>query len=104
MGLTNPPKPKVTLRFSEHELEEMTRLLDSYGGKKFFPRSSMVNIALEHLFGSKDDSVFRKCKKHKIKLAIDPPLLIKLNETAKTYSVQRIELIRLAIQRLLTET
>lgn len=94
VDMTNPPKPRVTLRFCEYELEEMKNLLDPYG---IFPRSSMVNIALEHLFGSKNDSVFRKCKKHKVKLTIDEPLLAKLNETAKTYSVQRTDLIRLAI-------
>jgi hypothetical protein len=73
----------------------MNNIVKSYGG---FPRSSMVSIALEHLFGSRDESVFRKCRKHKVKLAINEPLLVKLNETARTYSVQRTDLIRLAIR------
>jgi len=101
--MTNPPKPRITVRLSEYELQEFKDLVDSYGGYGFFPRSSMVNIALEHLFASEDDSVFKKCRKHKTKLAIDPPLLTKLNETAKTYSVQRTELIRLAMRRLQSE-
>jgi hypothetical protein len=93
--MTNPPKPRVRLRFCEYELEEMNSLVEYYGG---LPRSSIVNIALEELFGSKDEFVFRKCKKHKVKLAIDEPLLLKLNETAKIYSVQRTDLIRLAMR------
>jgi hypothetical protein len=101
--MTNPPNPRITIRFSEYELEEMKDLVDCYGGYGFFPRSSMVNIALEHLFASANDSVFRKCKKHKTKLAIDPSLLAKLNETAETYQVQRTDLIRLSIQRLQSE-
>ncbi len=94
-GMTNPPKPRVALRFCEYELGELRELTRSYGG---FPLSSIVNIALEHLFGSPNPSVFAKCKKHKLKLAINEPLIIKLNEMAKTYSVKRSDLIRLAIR------
>ena len=94
-GMTNPPKPRVALRFCEYELGELQELTRSYGG---FPLSSIVNIALEHLFGSPNRSVFAKCKKHKLKLAINEPLIIKLNEMAKTYSVKRSDLIRLAIR------
>jgi len=93
--MTNPPKPRATLRFCEYELEEMNNIVKSYGG---FPRSSIVSIALEHLLGSKDESVFRKCRKHKVKLAINERLLVELNETARTYSVQRTDLIRFAIR------
>ena len=83
------------MRFCEYELEEMNKITESYGG---FPRSGIVSIALNHLIGSEDESVFRKCRKHKVKLAISESLLAKLNETARTHSVQRTDLIRLAIR------
>lgn len=73
----------------------MNNIAAYFGG---FPRSTIVSTALEHLFSSKDESVFRKCKKHRIKLAIGEKLLVKLNETARTYSVHRTDLIRLAIR------
>ena len=82
------------MRFCEYELEEMHHLTRHYGG---FPPKQIVNIALEHLFGFPNQTVSAKCKKHKINFVIDEPLIVKLNEIAKTYSVRRSDLIRLAI-------
>lgn len=81
--MTNPRKPSVILRFCEYELEEIDRLVRTYGG---LPRSSIVNIALETFLHSAKESDFQKCKKRKVSLVIDPDKLNRLTQHAKTYS------------------
>jgi hypothetical protein len=94
-ALTNPRKPSVILRFCEHELEELDRLVHYYGG---FPRSSIVNIALETFLNHAKESDIQSCRKRKVNLVIDRRKFEKLTEYAKTYGVHRTDLIRLAIR------
>ena len=94
-AMTNPRKPSVILRFCEHELEELDRLVHFYGG---FPRSSIVNIALETFLYHARESDIQSCRKRKVNLVIDRGKFEKLTQYAKTYGVHRTDLIRLAIR------
>jgi len=92
--MTNPRKPGVVLRFCEYELEELNRLAKISGD---LPRSSIVNIALEHFLRSPTEADFLKCRKRKVNMIIGPDLLKKLTEKAENHKVHRTDLIRLAI-------
>ncbi len=76
-------------------MEELDRLVHMYGG---LPRSSIVNIALENFLHSPKESDFQICRKRKVSLIIDQPILSKLTEYAKSFGVRRTDLIRLAIR------
>jgi metal-responsive CopG/Arc/MetJ family transcriptional regulator len=93
-GMGGRRRLSVILRFCEYDLEELDSLVRAYGG---FPRSSLVNIAIEEFLHSPRERDFQVCKKRKINLALRPDMLSKLDEYAKTYGVHRTDLIRLAI-------
>jgi metal-responsive CopG/Arc/MetJ family transcriptional regulator len=85
------------VRFCKYELEELDELVQEYGG---FPRSSLVNIAIQEFLHSPKQN-FQKCTKRKVNLALRIKTVEELSNCAKTYKVHRTDLIRLAIRNLI---
>jgi hypothetical protein len=81
------------LPFCEYELEELNHLVRMSG---VLPRSSLVNIALEHLLHDAKELDFQMCKKRGVNLIIDQDKFNRLMHYAKSHGVQRTGLIRLA--------
>ena len=96
-GMNRRRQATVILRFCAYELEEFDRIIQSNWG--IFPRSSVVNAALNELINYAIPEDFEMCRKLKVNLLIDRNKLSKLDECAEFYRVNRSDLIRLAIRR-----
>ena len=65
------------------------------------PRGSVINEALGYFLHSPSSKDLEMCKKRKVNLLIDREKLRKLNEYARSHGVNRADLIRFTIRKVI---
>ena len=88
----------VVLRFCEYELEELDQLINSNWWP--MPRGSVINEALGYFLNSACRKDLEMCRKRKVNILIDREKFDKLNEYTRTHEVNRADLIRFAIRKI----
>ena len=88
----------VVLRFCEYELEELDQLIKSNWWP--MPRGSVINEALGYFLNSACRKDLEMCSKRKVNILIDREKFDKLNEYTRTHEVNRADLIRFAIRKI----
>ena len=94
-----PRQASVVLRFCEYELEELDQLINSNWGP--MPRGSVINEAIGYFLGSASIKDLARCSKRKVNILVDREKFDKLNECAQAHGLNRADLIRFAIHKII---
>jgi hypothetical protein len=89
----------VVLRFSAYEVEELDELIQSNWGH--FPRSSVLNSALEYFLQTHSTTDLKACEKRKVNFLIGRKRLERLDQCALSHHVNRADLIRFTIHKII---
>jgi len=93
-----PGKARIRLRFYEHELTQLDSLVRSSGCPS---RTRLLNILIEHFLRSQVLAEFGPCRKRTVKFLLDPPVLQRLLEAARSSGMASNDIIRMALRRLM---
>ena len=87
----------VVLTFRAYEIEELDELV--WNNWWIFPRGRVINEALAYLLHNATDEDYRKCKRRRVNVMIDPDRFSMLKASARAHGVMRTDLIRYAIHK-----
>ncbi len=90
-------KVSVVLRFCRYDVEELDQLIKSNWGP--LPRSLVINEAVGHFLYHANGQQLEMCKKRRVNIILNRKRLDQLNEFAELHGLNRADIIRYAIRK-----